>query len=120
MHLVCYCLLFFAHFCHSEDCPESQKCNQVLEMEEVGDDLFEMTSKIFFIESSGRDHLLNKQICSIESAVRNSNIDKVVVTMTSKNLNLAANNATCQMFFSYQGKLLFRHVDKDKLFKGTF
>ena len=39
----------------------------------------EDTSQMFFIESSGRDHLLPRQACAIESALRNSNIPKIIV-----------------------------------------
>ena len=39
----------------------------------------EVTSQMFFIESSGRDHLLPRQSCAIESALRNSNIPKIIV-----------------------------------------
>jgi hypothetical protein len=44
-------------------------------------------AKIFFIESSGRDHLLPRQACAIESALRNSGIDTLVVVMTSKGIS---------------------------------
>ena len=37
------------------------------------------SSQIFFIESSGRDHLLPRQTCAVESALRNANIPLVIV-----------------------------------------
>ena len=73
---------------------------------------------MFFIESSGRDHLLIRQTCAIESAVRNSKIDQFYVVMTSPNLNVTANNATCQLFKRYSN-VIFRHVDLDVLFEET-
>ena len=36
-------------------------------------------SQIFFIESSGRDHLLTRQACAIESALRNSKLSRIIV-----------------------------------------
>ena len=39
----------------------------------------ENISQMFFIESSGRDHLLPRQACAVESALRNSNIPKIIV-----------------------------------------
>ena len=73
---------------------------------------------MFFIESSGRDHLLIRQTCAIESAIRNSKIDQFYVVMTSPNLNVTANNATCQLFTRYSN-VIFRHVDLDVLFEET-
>ena len=73
---------------------------------------------MFFIESSGRDHLLIRQTCAIESAVRNSKVDQFYVVMTSPNLNVTANNATCQLFKRYSN-VIFRHVDLDVLFEET-
>ena len=73
---------------------------------------------MFFIESSGRDHLLIRQTCAIESAVRNSKVDQFYVVMTSQNLNVTANNATCQLFKRHSN-VIFRHVDLDVLFEET-
>ena len=36
-------------------------------------------SQIFFIESSGRDHLLTRQACAVESALRNSKLSRIIV-----------------------------------------
>lgn len=40
---------------------------------------------IFFIESTGRDHLTPRQACSVESALRNSNISSTIVGEHLKN-----------------------------------
>ena len=36
-------------------------------------------SRMFFIESSGRDHVLPRQACAIESALINGNISQIIV-----------------------------------------
>ena len=53
---------------------------------------------IVFIETSGRDHLLIRQACSIESAGRQNPTSPVIILMNSTNLNLDANNATFQLY----------------------
>ena len=73
---------------------------------------------MFFIESSDRDHLLTRQTCAVESAIRNSKIDQFYVVMTSPILNVTANNATCQLFKRHTN-VIFRHVNLDLLFKDT-
>ena len=40
-------------------------------------------------------------MCAIESAVRNAAIEKIVVVMTSKTLDLSASNGTCQLYQTY-------------------
>eukprot|EP00096_Caligus_rogercresseyi_P001095 TRINITY_DN1170_c0_g1_i2.p1 TRINITY_DN1170_c0_g1~~TRINITY_DN1170_c0_g1_i2.p1 ORF type:complete len:234 (+),score=34.56 TRINITY_DN1170_c0_g1_i2:4-705(+) len=77
-------------------------------------------SKLFFIETSGRDHLLHKQACSIESALRNNPDLPIFVLLTSPTLNPEANNATRQLLSRGGGeRILFRHVDVGKLILGT-
>ena len=53
---------------------------------------------VVFIETSGRDHLLIRQACSIESAGRQNPTSHVIVLMNSTKLNLNANNATFQLY----------------------
>ena len=73
---------------------------------------------MFFIESSGRDHLLTRQTCAVESAVKNSKIEQFYVIMTSPILNVTANNATCQLL-KRNSNVIFKHVNLDKLFEDT-
>ena len=73
---------------------------------------------MFFIESSGRDHLLTRQTCAVESAVKNSKIEQFYVIMTSPMLNVTANNATCQLL-RRNSNVIFKHVNLDKLFEDT-
>ena len=53
---------------------------------------------IVFIETSGRDHLLIRQTCAIESAGRQNPNSPVIILMNSTKLNLNANNATIQLY----------------------
>ena len=73
---------------------------------------------MFFIESSGRDHLLTRQTCAVESAIKNSKIEQFYVIMTSPVLNVTANNATCQLL-KRNSNVIFKHVNLDKLFEDT-
>ena len=71
----------------------------------------------------------NNKLFPIESALRNANVSRIVVAMTSKSLHVSANNVTRQLFQKYSNDdggnqksttlLLFRHVDVDILFKNT-
>ncbi len=127
------------HNCHSkwrkdEDISTSINCdnfknNQVVielkSIEEPWPDQ-DLQNHMFFVESSGRDHLLPRQTCAVESAIRNARLGNMIVTMTSKSLNITANNATCQLFNRYGlgnkmsgRRIYFRHVDVDSLFIGT-
>ena len=84
------------------------------------ENLNSISSQIFFIESTGRDHLLPKHVCTIESALRNAKVSQIIVAMTSKTLHVTANNVTCQLVKEYSNRgLVFRHVDLDSLFEGT-
>ena len=53
---------------------------------------------VVFIETSGRDHLLIRQACSIESAGRQNPTSPIIILMNSTVLNLEANNATFQLY----------------------
>ena len=53
---------------------------------------------IVFIETSGRNHLLIRQTCAIESAGRQNPNSPVIILMNSTELNLEANNATFQLY----------------------
>ena len=81
-----------------------------------------VNENLFFIESSGRNHLRPRDACAIESALlRNAGMSMyVIVGMTSPILDVLANNATCQLYTKYAAKnLFFRHINVDTIFKGT-
>ena len=58
--------------------------------------------KIFFIETSGRDHLLSRQACAVEAAAMQGQV-RVVVVLSSNTLDLEANNATRQVYNNLKG-----------------
>lgn len=74
---------------------------------------------MFFIESADRTHLLARQACSVESALKvNQNLD-IIVAMTSATLDLSS-NVTCHLYAKYgEKRLFFRHVDASDLAKNT-
>ena len=76
---------------------------------------------LFFVESSGRNHLTPKDACAIESAVKNSGLKgHIIIAMTSRVLDITANNATCHIYSEHAGKnVFFRHVNVDTIFKDT-
>ena len=81
-----------------------------------------INENLFFIESSGRNHLRPRDACAIESAIlRNAGMSMyIIVGMTSPILDVLANNATCQLYTKYAAKnLFFRHINVDTIFKGT-
>ena len=59
-------------------------------------------NKLFFIETSGRDHLTTRQACAVESLAQNGRVNAVVLLASDK-LNLNANNATFQLYHSFKG-----------------
>ncbi len=73
-------------------------------------------SQMFFIESSGRDFLLPRQVCTVESALNKAEIDNVFVILTSTRLHLLGNNATWQLTQNYP-QVKFRSIDLERLFK---
>eukprot|EP00094_Tigriopus_californicus_P007157 TCALIF_06890-PA protein Name:"Similar to uvssa UV-stimulated scaffold protein A (Danio rerio)" AED:0.18 eAED:0.18 QI:313/0.75/0.2/1/1/1/5/0/946 len=77
--------------------------------------------KIFFLETSGRDHLQNRQCCAIESAVKHAGDLDVLVVMVADHLDLSANNATRQLYqgLGNSGKLHFRKVNVETIFQDT-
>lgn len=77
--------------------------------------------KLFFLETSGRNHLQNRQSCAIESAVKHAGELDILVVMVADHLDLSANNATRQLYqeFANSGKLHFRTVNVDDVFEGT-
>ena len=81
--------------CNTISCPKDEVKLNDLEKTD-----FE-SEPLFFIESSGRNYLLPRQVCAIESALRNAHIHPIVVVMTSKTLDLSASNATCQLYLHY-------------------
>ena len=86
-------------------------------------DIFSKTNEnLFFIESSGRNHLRPRDACAIESAIiQNAGMGiSIIVGMISPVLDILANNATCQLYKTYYDKnLKFRHINVDTIFKGT-
>jgi len=55
----------------------------------------------------------------VESALRNANL-RAIVVMTSRILDLSADNSTCRLYLKYgEESLFFRFVDKETVFKGT-
>ena len=95
-----------------------------IELTDCGyNDIFSKTNEnLFFIESSGRNHLRPRDACAIESAIlQNAGMGVyIIVGMTSPVLDILANNATCQLYTNYYDKyLIFRHINVDTIFKGT-
>ena len=93
-----------------------------VELPELGEDEWVDENKLFFVESSGKTRTINhvssndlvplthiriyiyigrpyiqtRQLCAVESAVRNANVT-VILIVTSPRLDLDANNATRQI-----------------------
>ena len=76
---------------------------------------------LFFIESSGRNHLWQREACAIESAVKNSRIQgRIIIAMTSPSIDVLANNATCQIYTKFaERQIFFRYVNIDTIFRRT-
>ena len=79
------------------------------------------SDNLFFIESSGKNHLMPRDACAIESAIRNSGVSgRIIVAMTSKGIDIMANNATCQIYTKYaERSVFFRHINTDTIFQTT-
>ena len=77
--------------------------------------------KLFFVESSGKNYLTPRDGCAIESAVKNSGLDRhMIFAMTSPSLNISKNNVTCHIYQKYNGHSVhFLYVNVDTIFKGT-
>ena len=77
--------------------------------------------KLFFVESSGKNYLTPRDGCAIESAVKNSGLDRhIIFAMTSPSLNISKNNVTCHIYQKYNGHSVhFLYVNVDTIFKGT-
>ena len=117
----------------SIQCPSSKKSSKTsqetkmitlidIESEDCTNDVISKENEnLFFIESSGRDHLRPRDACAIESAVKNSGLKgHIIIAMTSSVLNVMGNNATCHLFSEHAGKnVFFRHINVDTIFKGT-
>lgn len=103
MSHLCFYLSFLliplvrSQYCSKDDCFPDLSCDKIiiksrkkttiklLSIEDETEDWKRSdVLKMFFIESSGRDHLMPRQACALESAIRNSGIDTLVVAMTSK------------------------------------
>ena len=65
-------------------------------------------NKLFFIETSGRDHLTTRQACAVESVAQNGRV-RAVVLLASDKLNLNANNVTFQLYHSFKGINVFEN-----------
>ena len=76
---------------------------------------------LFFIESSGRNHINPRDACAIESAVKDSGISgRIFVAMTSPILDVSANNATWQIYTKFaESFVYFRFVNVNAIFEGT-
>lgn len=98
-------------------CNEEQ-AKSVIHLPEIDLQSESALSQMFFIESSGRNHLLTRQLCAIESAIKNAQVEQIVIVMTSQQLDLAANNGTLQLFNAYPD-LKWTHVNLETLFEGT-
>ena len=87
----------------------------------TNDILSKQNNNLFFVESSGRNHLKPRDACAIESAVKNSGLaGHIIVAMTSPVLDVMADNATCHIYAEHAGKnIFFRYVNVDTIFKGT-
>ena len=131
-------ILQHPHLDHSMECPRTDTTNRslkektkIIHMIEIdlkepnqypSSNIFSKNSEnLFFIESSGRNYLRPRDACAIESAVKNSGIaGKFIIVMTSRNLNILANNATCQIYTQYAERVVFfRYVNVDTIFRGT-
>lgn len=87
------------HHCNTISC--SSEASQVVQLNDLEEKLDNLKSKLFFIESSGRNYLLPRQVCAVESALRNAQINPIIVVMTSKTLDLSASNGTCQLYLHH-------------------
>ena len=78
-------------------------------------------NNLFFIESSGRNHINPRDACAIESAVKDSGISgRIFVAMTSPILDVSANNATWQIYTKFaESFVYFRFVNVNTIFQGT-
>ncbi|TRY71083.1 hypothetical protein TCAL_04271, partial [Tigriopus californicus] len=95
-------------------CPSTR----IIDLPDLEDEL-PLETKVFFIESSGRDHLLHRQACAVESALRASNIPLAVMVFTAQQLDLS-HNATCHLFLGHpESRLIFRHISREKFFQDT-
>ena len=83
--------------------------------------LSEKNKNLFFVESSDRNYLRAREACSIESAIRNSDLKgHFVIAMTAQSLDINGSNATCHIYNNFEGhKVIFRHVNVDTIFQGT-
>ena len=85
--------------CHSDSCGQIG-LKFVLDSEQIKQN---NPNKIFFIETSGRDHLLPRQVCAIETALVYGKM-RVFVVMNTDHLNLEANNSTKQLYTRFKGE----------------
>ena len=85
------------------DCLKTKEfdCSGTVKLAKL-DEILEEENKIFFVESSDRPFLNQRQACSVESAVRANPGYAVVVAMTAEELDLAASNSTCQLYHKYR------------------
>lgn len=106
-------LVVGGEFCDSEQCGGDRlECGEKVTLEELEASAGPVeastaswqspeTTRIFFVETSGRPFLNPRQACAVESALAVNGGGEVaaVVVTTSKFLDLAASNATCQLYY---------------------
>ena len=92
-------------FCDKDNC-NSIKCDEIVQLKEIEDSWKDETKKV-------------RQACSVESAIKHSGL-KVIMALTSPELDLSKDNATCHLYRLHGEKeLFFRFVNKKTIFKDT-
>ena len=96
----------------------------IIPLEPFREELAMGGKNIFFLETSDRNYLHPRETCAIESALNHAfhPSDEVTafVLLTSKYLDLGANNATRQLYERFRdSRLLFRHIDKESVLDET-
>ena len=69
----------------------------------------------FFLETSAKPYLNGRQVCSIESAVRNSDLTCKVI-LRSAYLDLSHNQSLCDLYYDYPN-VEFYTIDYNELFR---
>ena len=89
-------------------CASEQLGKVQIDLEKLNLDMADQdgVNRMFFIENSDRGRLLQRQTCSIESAVKNAQMDEIFIVMITK--SILPNNATCQILMNFEEKVKFR------------
>ena len=93
----------------------STECNSAVFIEPFRSDYLP-SNPLYFIETANHDFLTPRQVCTIESTVRNSGRSPVLL-LSSKILDVTKNNATCQLIKNFNITIL--HYDFSELSKDT-